>query len=474
MSTSTSTSTGGRDSTEEVLDFIDASPSAFHAVASSVAMLEKAGFERLSEASAWALEPGRKYFFTRNQSTLVAFAAGDLVSVEPDEPVRFVLLGAHTDSCCLKVNPVPTDKAEKYDRACVSTYGGGQWHTWFDRDLCLAGRVVLERTSGVFTSELVHVKRPIARVPTLAIHLQNAEQREAFKVNKEDHLKPVLQTELERHLDSAADGAEDVSPLRQLVADELRCEPSAIRGYELNFTDTQPSTAGGIRKEFIFAPRLDNLMMSYLSLKSLALASSDLSESSDVWAIALFDHEEVGSASSHGAGSPIMSELFTRVLSGLKEGADGCNMNKQVVPASIRKSVLVSADMAHAVHPNYSSVHQPQHKPRMGEGLVIKTNANQRYATTSTTAWALEEIARRHAIPVQQFVVKNDMGCGSTIGPIIAENTGLRTVDVGVAQLSMHSIREQCAFDDVFYSQELFRHFFREFASLDETIDGTE
>lgn len=230
--------------------------------------------------------------------------------------------------------------------------------------------------------------------------------------------------------------------------------------------DTQPSIIAGAAKEFIFSGRLDNLCMSFCSLQALIDATSSessLEDETGVRMVSLFDHEEVGSDSAQGAGSPAMLDALSRITSFFSSDV-------KVLEKAIQKSFLVSADMAHALHPNYMDKHEENHQPKLHGGLVIKHNANQRYATNSITSFIFREIAMKHNLPIQDFVVRNDMPCGSTIGPILASGTGIRTVDVGAPQLSMHSIREMCAVDDVKHSYEHFKAFFLEFSHLDSKI----
>ncbi|KAI8543941.1 hypothetical protein RHMOL_Rhmol08G0256600 [Rhododendron molle] len=265
---------------------------------------------------------------------------------------------------------------------------------------------------------------------------------------------------------STADNQKHHSLLLQLLAAEVGCKPDDICDFELQACDTQPSIIAGAAKEFIFSGRLDNLCMSFCSLQALIDATSSessLEDETGVRMVALFDHEEVGSNSAQGAGSPAMLDALSRITSFF------CS-DVKVLEKAIQKSFLVSADMAHALHPNYMDKHEDNHRPKLHGGLVIKHNANQRYATNSITSFIFREIAIRHNLPVQDFVIRNDMPCGSTIGPILASGTGIRTVDVGAPQLSMHSIREMCAVDDVKHSYEHFKAFFQEFSHLDSKI----
>jgi len=449
---------------EALLSFINSTPTPFHLVSEASSRLEGAGFTKLDEKDAWAglLSKGGKYFYHRNGSTLVAFTVG--LKYEPGN--EFKVVGAHTDSPVLKIKPVSTKTANGYMQVGVECYGGGLWHTWFDRDLTVAGSVIVKnKTNEGFERKLVHVQRPLLRVPSLCIHLQSAEERKSFAPNKETHLQPILAM-VQADLNKEEKGARHCSTLLNILANELACDPAEIMDMELSLCDTQPGQVWGASNEFLSSPRLDNQSHCYTGLTALLSHSTDhLSEDTGVSMLVCFDHEEVGSDSAVGAGSPMMGEAISRVLSSLS----GPVLTEDVHRVSLRKSFLVSADVAHAVHPNYSEKHEMNHRPVLNGGTVLKTNSNQRYATNAETGFLLREIARRAEVPVQEFVVRNDCPCGSTIGPIIASKIGIRTVDLGVPSLSMHSIRETMGVEDVTSNTKLFQTFFREFGSLDKS-----
>jgi len=401
---------------------------------------------------------GGKYFYNRNKSTLVAFTVGSQYQAGGE----FKVIGAHTDSPVLKVKPVSTKTAHGYVQVAVECYGGGLWHTWFDRDLTLAGCVIVANKSGGFERRLVNLKRALLRVPSLCIHLQSAEERGKFAPNKETHLQPVLAMVQESLNKEEVGDPRHCPALLLLLAQELGVEPGDIRDLELSLADTQPGAIWGLNNEFLSSPRLDNQVHCYTGLSALLDHSRDLSADTGVSMLCCFDHEEVGSDSAVGAGSPIMSEAISRVL--------GCfDSSDEMLKVTIRKSFLVSADVAHAIHPNYSEKHDKNHGPLLNKGTVIKTNSNQRYATNAETGFLLRELARRAQAPVQEFVVRNDCPCGSTIGPIISARVGIRTVDLGVPSLSMHSIRETMGVEDVASNARLFTTFFREFGVLDSS-----
>ena len=511
---------------KDMLKFIDASWTQFHAVAAAATRLEAAGFVRVSERETWediskssksaAIKPGGRYYFTRSGSTLVAFAVGG--QAKPGAP--FHMVGAHTDSPCLKVKPVSAGVKSGYAMVNVEPYGGGLWTTWFDRDLTVAGRVLVKKESGNGSSpnapprieaRLVAIDRPLLRVPMLAIHLQRELAEGGFKPNKQQHLVPMLATAVKKAVEGKKGSAKEeerkkgdeddktktgAAPLSKkhhpalldLIAVELSVSVEDIVDFDLNVCDTQRGTLGGAEEEFVFVGRLDNLAMSYCATTALIDAfgkespggEQRLNEETAVKAVALFDHEEVGSSSAQGAGGPVMRDAMFRVSRALaasfcfeaansEEDRPMLSSLGDAAARSAQSSFLVSADMAHALHPNYSDRHEPDHKPLFGKGLVIKHNANQRYATDALSAALFREVGSRSemlkkdsgsGIPSQEFCVRSDMACGSTIGPILSSGLGVRTVDVGAPQLSMHSIREMCAVKDVrlsFFSQFFFR-----------------
>ncbi|XWS51382.1 hypothetical protein CRYUN_Cryun12cG0171800 [Craigia yunnanensis] len=408
----------------DLINFLNVSPTAFHAVDEAKKQLQKVGYEQLLEREDWNLEAGKRYFFTRNHSTIVAFAIGK----KYDAGNGFHIVGAHTDSPCLKLKPVSKVIKGGYLEVGVQTYGGGLWHTWFDRDLTVAERVMIreEKVGSVsYLHRLVRIEEPIMGV------------NDGFTVNTQSHLLPVLATSIKAELDrevaenspaeKMTNNSRHHSLLLQMIANKLGCQPDQICDFELQACDTQPSIVAGATKEFVFSGRLDNLCMSFCSLKALINATSsesDLEDENGVRMVALFDHEEVGSDSAQGAGSPAMLDALSRITNSVTS-------DSKMKTKAIQKSFLVSADMAHALHPNYMDKHEENHQPKLNGGLVIKHNANQRYATNAVTSFIFKEIAMKHNLPIQYFVVRNDMPCGSTIGPILASGVGIRTVDVG-------------------------------------------
>lgn len=421
------------------------------------------------------------------------------------------MIGAHTDSPCLRVKPVSKRQSDGFLQVACETYGGGLWHTWFDRDLSIAGRAMVRTKEGQIEQRLVKVERPILRIPTLAIHL---DRQENFQFNKETQLFPIAglaAAELNRQgktEESKSENAEtketgQIEPLAtptsrhhsylvEIIAEEANAQPNDVVDFEMVLYDTHKSTIGGLNNELIFSPRLDNLMMTFCTveglIKSLS-ASTALDKDSTIRLIACFDHEEIGSRTSQGADSNLLPAVIRR-LSVLPASENNSDKSYDKVDAdtatayeqTLSTSFLISADMAHSVHPNYPAKYESQHRPEMNKGTVIKVNANARYATNTPGIVLLQEAARRAkpassspstvkaGVPLQLFVVRNDSSCGSTIGPMLSAALGARTLDLGNPQLSMHSIRETGGAHDVEHAINLFDSFFEHFEELEKKI----
>ncbi|KAI4868480.1 peptidase [Hypoxylon rubiginosum] len=486
----------------DFLDFVNASPTPYHAVQSSIQRLANAGFEPIKERDSWSsLRPGGKYYMTRNGSTIVAFAIG--AKWKPGNPIA--MLGAHTDSPCLRIKPVSKKSGVGFMQVGVETYGGGIWHSWFDRDLSIAGRVLVRDGKGNFTQKLVKVDRPIIRIPTLAIHLDRSTE---FNPNKETELFPIagmVAAELNRAgnddtpktSDAEAGPDETFQPLKEmserhhpyiieLIAEHAGVQVSDVVDFEMVLYDVQKSCLGGLNEEFIYSARLDNLDMTYCSVMGLieSVSSSSLDDETSIRLITCFDHEEIGSTSAQGANSDLLPAVVRRlsILAGGRHGETGSDKSWEHVSSdpdidlstafeqTMAASFLVSADMAHSVHPNYVGKYESNHQPEMNKGTVIKINANQRYATNSPGIVLLQETAKRAGVPLQLFVVRNDSPCGSTIGPMLSAKLGVRTLDLGNPQLSMHSIRETGGTYDVEYAIKLFDAYFSHYSDLEAKI----
>ena len=443
------------------------------------------------------------------------------------------MIGAHTDSPCLRIKPVSKKTNAGFLQVGVETYGGGIWHSWFDRDLSIAGRVLVKDSAGNFVQKLIKVDKPILRVPTLAIHLDRSSN---FDPNKENELFPICglaAAELNRTGTSEKDAKKeeateveqdgDFQPLKamtqrhhpyliDIIAQHAGVETDSVVDFELVLYDTQKSCLGGLNDEFIFSPRLDNLNMTYCSVMGLiesVKADTSLDGESSIRLITCFDHEEVGSTTAHGANSNLLPAVIRRlsVLPRSNFAETGSEKSYEHVNAedvatafeqTLSTSFFVSADMAHSVNPNYQQKYESNHQPEMNKGTVIKSkysmsteerknhplplpyrkanhpgsavNANQKYATNSPGIVLLQEVARKAGVPLQLFVVRNDSSCGSTIGPMLSAKMGVRTLDLGNPQLSMHSIRETGGSHDVEHGIRLFESFLSNYAGLESKI----
>jgi aspartyl aminopeptidase len=414
--------------TNTLLDFLQASPTPFHATLELAELLKKSGFKELPESEKWKREKGGKYFTTRNSSSIVAWTEGNQDYVNRG----FRMVGAHTDSPCLKVKPHAISHSVGYSQLGVEVYGGALLATWFDRDLSLAGRVTLKSEKGQTYSKLIDFKKPIATIPNLAIHL-NRSANENRTIQRQTELSPIL-GRLAKEWD-----------LEKWILAELGENSKAtVVGHELSLYDTQKPSLIGIDEQFISSARLDNLLSSFVAIMTLIESDSHYPS-----LVVCNDHEEVGSSSLAGAQGNLLKSVLERVT----QGAESFYQ-------TIANSVFISTDNAHGVHPNYSEKHDPEHLPLLNGGPVIKVNATQRYATTSDSASIFKIVCEKAAVPYQVFVSRNDVPCGSTIGPITSTELGVRTVDVGVPTFAMHSIRELAGVKDPEYLKQALKAFF--------------
>ncbi len=415
--------------TADLLKFIEASPSPFHCVEETARQLRKAGFIEMDEAAAPIEVKAGQKAFVRRSGSLFAYRAG---TASPAS-AGFRILGAHTDSPNLRIKPRPDVTKSGYRQWGVETYGGVLLATWMDRDLGLSGRVYVRGADGKPEARLFRCDKPIARIPNVAIHLNREVNRKGMILDKQKHLPPMV-------------GLEGVENFSQWLRGEMG--GAEILSWDLGLMDLQAPTVGGIDESFIFAPRLDNQASCYVSLTALLAAKP----AACTQVIALFDHEEIGSRSHSGAMGAFLKDSLARIERNYETSEPG-GMER-----AIPNSTLVSLDMAHGVHPNYADKHEPNHAPVLNGGPVIKEHVEQRYATDGeSTAW-FRDLCRAQNVPCQDFVIKTNLACGSTIGPISAAELGIKTIDIGNPMLSMHSIREQAGANDTAYLLKVLVH----------------
>jgi aspartyl aminopeptidase len=399
---------------QDLIDFLDASPSPWHAAHTAATMLEAAGFAEIQESATWSNAPVAG--FVRRGGALIAWRRAEA------RPESLRIVGAHTDSPGLRIHPHPDQAIANWRSLGVEIYGGALLNSWLDRDLGIAGRVIGRDGS----TTLVNIDEPVARVPQLAIHLDRDVNEKGLLLDKHIHLRPVWST------GGADSGAETFAGW---IADRAGVDASF---WELCLYDVQRAAVLGADRSLIASGRLDNQLSCWAATSALAAGASG----PHLAVAALFDHEEVGSASTSGAEGPILETVIDRLLAA--SGVDSVDDRHRVLAASS----CISADNAHAIHPNYPERHDAGHAPLVNRGPAIKMNANQRYATDAQTAAMFWQCCEKAGVPVQAFVSRNNVPCGSTIGPITATRLGIATVDVGVPQLSMHSARELCGAED--------------------------
>jgi len=406
-----------------LMDFINKSPTAFHAVFNMEEMLKAAGFTGLNEADAWSLDEGEKYYVIRNGSSIIAFNTGK----NGKHPAGFRMTGAHTDSPCLKIKPDPLLKNNGYIQLGVEVYGGALLNPWFDRDLSIAGRVSFLDEKNTIRSCLIDFKRPVAFISSLAIHFDR-EANKSRSINAQKDIPPIIM--------NLPEGEFSFSEIlsAELAKQGLCAEGISIHDFELFLYDTQCSSLVGMKNEFIAGGRLDNLLSCYTGIQALIH-----SEKSNPCMMVCNDHEEVGSVSFTGAQGTFLRSVLQRLF-----------REPENYYRELSRSLFISMDNAHGIHPNYADKYDINHGPVLNKGPVVKMNASQRYASDSETVAVIRSIASGLAIPLQTFVMRSDLACGSTIGPLTSAEVGMKTIDVGVPTFAMHSIREVAGSTDPF------------------------
>jgi aspartyl aminopeptidase len=421
---------------QALLDFIDTSPSPWHAVATTKTMLDANGFKPLIEKQFWKFSKNGKYYVERDGASIIAFIVGD----KPIAESGFKIVGAHTDSPGLRLKPKAAFVSEGTAQLGVEVYGGPILATFTDRDLSLAGRVIARQSNRLHT-HLVRLHDPMVRLPNLAIHMNREVNEKGLVLNKQTGLPLIF--------GFAADSGEAHQQLTSALAQQINISPQDILTWDLNVYDTQKGVLWGINQEFIANSQLDNLASCHVAIEALISTQKP-----DATAIcALFDHEEVGSESATGASGSFMMDVMARICA-------STNTSEEDRLRGIANSFFISADMAHAFHPNHSGSYESCHHVHVNQGPVIKTNANQRYSTNAETAARFIALCEAAGVPYQQYAHRTDLGCGSTIGPILAAQLGMASVDVGNPMWAMHSIRESAgALDHLYMTQVLMQHF---------------
>jgi aspartyl aminopeptidase len=399
----------------ELVEYLDNSPSPAWATESAARLLDRAGFRHAGSVAA----AGSRQFYLRPYAGLL-FAA----RLPEQVPTGFRLIGAHTDSPHLRLKANAAQLREGYALLASEVYGGALLYTWFDRELALAGEIFY-RDGESIRSRLVRSNGAVAIVPSLAIHLQRGVNDDGFAPNKQVALSALV-----THRAADFDWNNYLATLSGIPAEK-------ILSYDLSLYDTQTAQIGGALGDLLFSARLDNLVSCHSALA--ALAKSDNSPYAQV--VALYDHEEIGSLSESGAETRLTEALLSEI-------AARYQLSKTDFEKLMRQSIFLSADMAHGVHPNFADRHDSDNRPRLGGGVTLKINQNRRYATSAATQALFTDICRRHGIESQLYTHRNDLPCGSTIGPTMSARLGISTLDVGVAMLGMHSARETCAWSD--------------------------
>lgn len=435
--------------TKALLDFIDTSPSPWHVVKTVVAMLENYHFQRLDETQLWQLTPGGRYFVVRGDSSIIAFIHANQAAATSG----FKIIGAHTDSPGLRIKPRPLSTAANLAKLHVDIYGSPILATFSDRELSLAGRVNYQTRRGERGQTLLHVSRPLLRLPNLAIHLNRGVNEEGLKFQKQNELALIL-AETSRQL---APGA--LEDFTSLLLPHLPDEAKHLLSWDIAVYDTQKGNIWGLNNEFFAHRQLDNLASCHSALTALLDEKRNQVPQSTL-VCAFFDHEEVGSESHCGAASHFLTDTLKRI-------SDATSNSTQDFARALARSFMISADMAHAYHPHFPSVYDTQHAVHINQGVVIKINVNQRYATDSVSQAMFMNWCQQAKVPYQLYSHRNDLPCGSTIGNIVAK-LGLRTVDVGCPMWAMHSCRESAGVFDHNAMIDVMRYFFS--TSHDDTL----
>ncbi len=423
--------------TQELLDFIDDSPSPWHAVQTVEKQLMAEGFDRLDETSGWKLKKHGRYYVIRDDSSIIAFITGSKALTE----TGYKIIGAHTDSPGLRIKPKAPHHEGEMLRLGVEVYGGPTLATFTDRDLSFAGRISYKQDKQIKTRR-IDLKQPLLRLPNLAIHMNRDVNEKGLKLNKQTELPLIL---------ACADEQLPEQRFSKLLEQASGIEAEQILSWDLNVYDTQKGAFWGMEEEFYSNSQLDNLASCHAGLKALLHKKNKQPQSTLV--CAFFDHEEIGSESSKGADGSFLGDVLERIALNLDHDKEGYQR-------ALAQSFMISADMAHAYQPNFPSAYEPNHKVFVNQGPVIKINANHRYTSESVSEAMFINWCKQANVPYQSYSHRSDIPCGSTIGPMSSARLGIRSVDVGNPMWAMHSIRESAGVHDHLYMIKAMRCFF--------------
>ncbi len=412
---------------QDLLNFIDASPSPWHAAANIGQRLQQVGFENLLETGKWDLRPGGRYYVIRDDSSLVAFVIGN----KPLSETGYKILGAHTDSPGLRIKPRPASVTDSMVRLGVEIYGGPIIATFSDRDLSLAGRICYKTDAGMLASQLVLFDQPLLRLPNLAIHMNRKVNEEGLKFHRQNELPLILSTVADQQISSTY--------FNRMLEQVAGVEAARILGWELNVYDTQKGAFWGDDRQFFADSQLDNLASCHAGL--MAMLNEDSLNGENTIVCAFFDHEEIGSESLKGAGGCFLEDVLERMSISL-------DLNRDDFKRALARSFMISADMAHAYQPSFPNAYEPDHKVIVNKGPVIKVNANLRYSSESISEAMFIHWCQQAGVAWQHYSHRTDIGCGSTIGPIVSTKLGVRSVDIGNPMWAMHSVRESAGVQD--------------------------
>ncbi len=427
----------------EFLDFLEKSPTAFHAVKEACDILDSFGFTKLSEGEAWKLKKGEKYYFTRNNSSLVAFSIPNEIN-----DLSYNIVAAHTDSPCFKLKPNFTIEKDKYNLLNTEVYGGPILNTWMDRPLNIAGRIIVRTNEHTLKTMLISFDKPMCIIPNCSIHY-NRELNDGYKLNPQVDLLPLISDNDISNVD-----------LLDLVAQKLNIKKEAIVSHDLYLALLDRGTIGGLNNEFIFAPQIDNLLCSYISLRALTMAKP---HDSSINVTVLFDNEEIGSRTRQGAASNLLSDAIKRI-------SHSFGLDEEKHSIALAQSFIISADNAQGYHPNYPGKYDATNKCYMNEGIVIKSAARGSYTTDAMSLAYFQEICKKANAKYQINTNRSDIPGGSTLGAISLSNVSIHSVDIGLPQIAMHSAMETAGRYDYEELIKVLKEFFS--THLNVTYDG--